>query len=112
MNRSIRSLVTSVAVAVCLWPAGVAAQSEDASSAGPTVSAEDLRGSFASAGYQVAPAQTWDWTAPPVTSFQIRDQATARVLMVLVYANSAAAQTARLQAQAQDPTVCVPPTHA
>jgi hypothetical protein len=93
-----------VAVAICLWPAVAVAQAQDASSSGPTLTVEQVRGSFSAAGFQVEQAHIWDWTSPPVTSFQIRDQAGARLLMVLVYPNLAAAHTALLEADAHDET--------
>jgi hypothetical protein len=102
MNHSLRSLVTGLAAAVCLWPAGVTAQTQDGASTSPALTIDNVRDSYASAGFQVARAQTWTWTAPPVTSLQIRDQSSGRVLMVLVYSNPAVAETARLQAQAKD----------
>jgi hypothetical protein len=102
MNHSLRSLVTGLAAAVCFWPAGVAARTPDVASAGPALTVDNVRDSYASAGFQVARAQTWTWAAPPVTSLQIRDQSSGRVLMVLVYSDPAVAETARLQAQAQD----------
>jgi hypothetical protein len=99
MNRSHQSLVASLAVAVCLWPVAVAAQDAPAS-ASPTVA--QVRGVFASAGYQVDSAISWDWTSPPVSTFRVHDPAQRRELMVLVYPNAAAAQTGLLQAQANE----------
>ncbi len=91
MNRSIRSLAASLAVAMCLWP--VAAAAQDAPQTGPTV--EQVRGVFAGAGFQVDSALSWDWTAPPVSTFRVHDSAQGRELMVLVYPNAMAAQAAR-----------------
>jgi len=102
MHRSARSLVTSLALAVCLWPIAASAQSQDIPK-GPALTVDDVRDAFAGAGYQVDQAHAWDWTSPPVTTFQVRGLADDRVLMVLVYPDAAAAQTVRQQAQALDP---------
>lgn len=103
VNPSPRSLVASLAAAVCLWPVSVSVtQAQGAAPSAPALTVEQVRNSFSHAGFQVQQSRTWDWTSPPVTSFQIQDQTGARVLMVLVYANSAAAQTAYVQAQARD----------
>jgi len=64
----------------------------------------DVRAIFTNAGYQVGQTYAWDWTSPPVNSFQVRDPNSDRVLMALVYADQAGADTARAQAAAQDHT--------
>jgi hypothetical protein len=65
---------------------------------------EQAREAFSSAGYTVDQAHSWDWASPPFSSFQVQDPARDRVLMVLVYPSITAAQTARVQAAAHDPT--------
>src|SRR5205085_12204945 len=67
MHRSSRSFVASLAIAACLWPAA-AAHAQEAPGAG--LSVDQARSAFSSAGYQVDTAYSWDWTSPPVTSFQ------------------------------------------
>ncbi len=42
------------------------------------------------------------WTLPPVTSMQVRDQSSDRVLLVLVYADAAAAQLEHDRAAVRD----------
>ncbi|HEX8969036.1 MAG TPA: hypothetical protein VF937_14215, partial [Chloroflexota bacterium] len=59
-------------------------------------------GAFTSAGYVADQPQSWDWTSPPVTSFQVHDTASGRVVMVLVYPDVAAAQTELRQAASHD----------
>ena len=83
----IRSLAAGLAAAMCLWPVAAAAQST-----GPTV--EQVRAVYASAGFQVDSALTWDWTSPPVSTFRVHDASQGRELMVLVYPDPAAAQLA------------------
>src|SRR5579859_37792 len=104
MNRSIRSLAAALAAVVCLWPVAAAAIDEAPSATtGPTV--EQVRGVFSSAGFQVDPALNWDWMAPPVSTFRVHDAARGRELLVLVYPDAPAAQTARVQAEAHEPAV-------
>jgi hypothetical protein len=101
MSRSTRLLVASLTIAVCLWPAA-AATAHDAPPSDATLTVDQVRGAFASAGFQVDVAHHWDWTSPPVSTFQIHDPANGRVLMALVYPSSGAAQTGRLQALARE----------
>jgi hypothetical protein len=81
----------------------VAAAAQEAQpSVAPGVSVEQVRGTFAAAGFQVDQAVNWDWTSPPVSTFQIHDAAHGRVVMVLVYPNVTAASTGRHQAEARE----------
>jgi hypothetical protein len=96
-HRSTRSLVGSLAVAACLWPTAASAQTQPASGSLPTV--ENVRGVYSSAGYRVGTLINWGWTTPSVSSFQVRDTSSGRVLMVLVYPDLAAARTAQSQAR-------------
>ena len=102
MNRSIRTLVAVLTAAVCLWPTSLTAAAQEAGPVGRTLTIAQVRGTYAEAGFLVDQSNTWDWTSPPVTSFQIRDRTSDRTLMVLVYADLAAAQSARVHAQTQD----------
>ena len=100
MNRSFRSVAAGLAAAVCLWPVSAGAQEAQPQPAtGLTV--EQAREAFAGAGYQVDEALTWSWTSPPVKTFQVRDLH-GRILMVLVYGSTTAAQAERLQAAARE----------
>jgi hypothetical protein len=102
MKHSLRSLAASLAAAVCLWPVAAGAQEVPPQPAtGLTV--EQAREVFAGAGYQVDEALTWNWTSPPVETFQVRDLH-GRILMVLVYGSTTAAQAERLQAAAREQT--------
>jgi hypothetical protein len=103
MHRATRSFLRGLVVAGCLWPLAGAALAQDLPSTGPTLTVDEARGAFASAGYQVGQTLTWDWTSPPVSSFHVHDLASGRVLMVLVYPTAAAAQTERRQALAHEP---------
>jgi hypothetical protein len=87
-------------VALALVPVRVHAQSVAPSSV--TFATDDVRAAFLSTGLEVDRAATWTWTRPTVTSFQVRDAARGRVVMVLVYPNPETAQLARQEAQARE----------
>jgi hypothetical protein len=59
----------------------------------------DRSNTEASRGIASNPPYTLDWTSPPVTSFQV-DDASGRILIVLVYPSAPAAVGRRLQAEA------------
>jgi hypothetical protein len=61
-----------------------------------------VRDAFVAAGYAVDQADSWNWTRPPVTSFQVHDAGRDRVLMVLVYSSTTAAEAARLEAETHE----------
>jgi hypothetical protein len=96
-HRSPRSLIGSLAIAACLWPTAASAQAPHASGELPTV--QNVRGAYSTAGYQVGTPINWSWTSPSVSSFQVHDTSSERVLMVLVYPDAAAAHTAQSQAR-------------
>jgi hypothetical protein len=103
MIRSTRSLVvTLTSVLVLLCPAGAAAQSTVAAD----LTLDQVRSQFQRNGYDVGQPLHFDWMSPPVTSFQVRDGRgrADRVLMVLLYPDSAAARSAHLQAQMREDT--------
>jgi hypothetical protein len=102
MSRSVRPIVAAVAAAACLWPVAAAAQ-EASPTDSPRPSVERIREAFAGAGFQVDQALTWDWTSPPVSTVRVDDPVRGRVLMVLVYPDTRAAQAAR----AHDPHLVV-----
>jgi hypothetical protein len=68
----------------------------------PDLTIEQVRGAFASSGYQTEDPITWHWTSPPVSTLHVRDLGGGRVLVVLVYLNADAALTARRQAQTSE----------
>jgi len=68
----------------------------------PPLSVAQVQAAYGAAGYNVDQAYAWDWTRPPVTSFQVHGQTDGRVLMVLVYASNTAAEGARLQAETHE----------
>ncbi len=117
MNRStLRSLVGGGA-ALIVVAASIAtfASASASTSAAPAqtgqqapvppvpMSIDAVRDSFVSGGFQVDQPHAWTWMNPPFTSLQIYDPASQRVLMLLIYPDTAAAQTARTQALVHDP---------
>jgi hypothetical protein len=68
-----------------------------------SLSVDDVRDSFVSNGFIVDQSHSWTWMEPSFTSFQIHDSTSDRVLLVLVYSDSTAAQTAHAQALAHEP---------
>ena len=82
----------SLVTAACLWavPAVTSAQQAPA-----VLSVDEIRSRFARSGYQVGDAHSWDWTVPPFTSFRVSDGPSGRVLAVVVYPSTDAADTAR-----------------
>jgi hypothetical protein len=102
MYRISRSVCSGLIVAASLTFSAVAAHAQEASPAPAVFSVDEVRGAFSTAGYQVEQAQTWNWTSPQVTSFQMHDSNTDRVVMVLVYPSMTAAQAALLEAAAHE----------
>src|SRR6266568_5686437 len=100
MHRSIRSIAASRAAAVCLWPVAAGAQQTQPLPA-TGLSVDQARQAFAGAGFQVDEALNWSWTSPPVNSFQVHDP-NGRILMVLVYGSTTAAEAERFQAEAHE----------
>jgi hypothetical protein len=94
----IRALVVAP-IAACFLFVARSAQAQVAP-ADALLSVDQAKGAFTAAGYRVDQALNWNWTSPPVTSFQVHDLASGRVLMVLVYPSATAAQAGRLQAEA------------
>ncbi len=103
MHRASRSFLRGLVVAGCLWTLAGTALAQDLPVRGPVLAVDQVRGAFSTAGYQVDQTLTWDWTSPPVSTFQVHDLASGRVLMVLVYPTAAAAQAERRQALAREP---------
>ena len=113
MNRStLRSLIGGGA-ALIVAAASTAALSASTSAAAVqtgsqasvpsvTMSVAEVRDSFVSGGFQVDQPHVWTWMNPPFTSLQIHDPASQRVLMLMIYPDSASARTARMQALAHD----------
>jgi hypothetical protein len=91
VQRLTRSLLAVVACAASLWPLAVAAQPVAPLDQTP----EHIRGRFVEAGFSADVPTTWSMSR--VTTFTVRDGA-ERVLMVLVYADAAAAQADRPRA--------------
>lgn len=103
MKSTMRLLVTSLAATALLSPAAtVQAQVEPLSNS--SLSVDQLRSSFTAAGFQTEPTQNWDWMSPPVSTFRVRDALTGRVVTALVYASPGAAEKARVQAEARQPS--------
>lgn len=100
----IRTLALAPIAACFLFVAG-SAQAQVAP-ADALITVDQVESAFTSAGYHLDQAVNWDWTSPPVTTFQVRDGlgSNDRVLMVFVYSGTSAARSARLLAQAHDET--------
>jgi hypothetical protein len=58
----------------------------------PALSADQARGIFIQAGYQIDQFKTWEWLTPPVTTFQVHDVARNQVLLVQAYPDVAQAE--------------------
>jgi hypothetical protein len=98
MFRRVRTFIASVTATVCVvLLAGEPAHAQVPTPAEKLVTVDGVRDSFTRAGYQVGGAENWDWTSPPVTTFQVEDVATGRLLLVLVYGSATAADAARLE---------------
>jgi hypothetical protein len=99
MNRfSSVSLASAFASAVvALSPFAANAQTAPT---GP-YTAEQLRAQYVAHGYQADAPVSW-WTPNNVTTFRVSDPANGRVVMVLVYPDSATADADRSAAQARD----------
>jgi hypothetical protein len=63
---------------------------------------DQVRDAFGGAGYTIDESHAWDWTWPPVTTFEVHGQNDGRVLMVLVYPSLTAAQDARKMAESHE----------
>jgi hypothetical protein len=74
-----------------LLPHAAAAQSLAPSDA----TLDELQTYFTTRGYQVEAPLTWDWLAPAVTTFRVRDPRGPRQLLVEVFADEASARIAR-----------------
>jgi hypothetical protein len=101
----ISTLLVAPIAACCLFVAGSA--HAQVAPADALLTVDQAKGAFTTAGYDVGQAVNWNWTSPPVTTFQVRDghrSTDDRTLMVLVYADSSAARSAQLQAQTRDET--------
>jgi hypothetical protein len=103
MHRASRSLLRGLVAVGCLWTLAGTALAQNLPVAGPVLAVDQVRGAFSNAGYQVDQTLTWDWTSPPVSTVQVHDVSRGRVLMVLVYPTTAAAQLERSQALAREP---------
>src|SRR5713101_5558287 len=90
INRTLRLTAAVLVAAICLWPVVTAAQ-DLAPLADSGLTIAQVRGAFASAGFQVGDPVTWEWTSPPVSSINVHDVANGRVVMVLVYPTTGAA---------------------
>jgi hypothetical protein len=101
MYRIIRSVCSGLVVAASLSFSASAAHAQ-AATASPVLSVDQVREAFSKAGYEVDQAQAWNWTSPPVSSLQVRDANTDRLIMVLVYQSTTAAQAALLEAETHE----------
>jgi hypothetical protein len=105
MQYARRSFCGILALAAGLVPLAATVHAQDIPATGPLLSVDQARAAFTSAGYQVGQAHVWDWTQPPVATFDIHDQVNDRVVMVLVYPSATAAQLGRVEAEAHEQTL-------
>src|SRR5579864_1284778 len=102
-SRAILIVAAASAVVIASALGGAAGAQVSPPSPPASMSVDDVRESFISSGFQVDRPHAWTWMNPPFTSLQVRDPASQRVLMLMIYPDSAAAKTARSQALAHEP---------
>jgi hypothetical protein len=100
MHRFSRAVACSLLATSALWPLAASAQTEPQSA--PLMTVNQARDAFGGAGYALDESHAWDWTWPPVTTFEVHGQHDGRVLMVLVYPSMAAATDARQMAESHE----------
>jgi hypothetical protein len=114
LRRALHSLLTVVAIMLGLFPTTLGAQQLAPSSLDLTP--EQIHLAFVQAGYVVEEPITLDWTSPRVATFRVYDARTNpctsgerwelggfdRVLMVLVYSDTATARAEQLNAHAHE----------
>jgi hypothetical protein len=100
MHRITRAVASSLLVACALWPVAATAQTQSLND--PLMTVDQVRDAFGGAGYRIDESHAWDWTWPPVTTFEVHGQNDGRVLMVLVYPSQTAAQDARQMAESHE----------
>ena len=103
LGNSTRALLASVGATALLVLTTGPVHAQLTTPAEPVLTVDQVHQAFTTAGYRVDHVAAWGWTSPPVTSLEVRDSAGERVLMVLVFASGAAAQSARRQARANEP---------
>jgi hypothetical protein len=82
MNRFLRALASGLIAGLCLAPRSLAAQE---------LTPDQLAAAFTRAGFEVEAPIEWTWMSPPHTTLRVHDRLDGRVLMVLVYRDSATA---------------------
>jgi hypothetical protein len=101
VNACVRSFVAIVLSAFCVSPVATRAQTQTDSSAGPLITAEQIRAAFTSAGYATDAIIDWAWETPlqraMLRTFEVHDRATQRVVMVLVFPSVEAASVIRTE---------------
>jgi hypothetical protein len=105
MHRFSRVVACSLLMASALWPVAGSAQTEPRNA--PPITVEQVRDAFGGAGYALDESRAWDWTWPPVTTFEVHGRSDGRVLMVLVYPSMTAATDARLMAERHEQSLNV-----
>jgi hypothetical protein len=92
MKRTLRALVGGLIAGVCLAPQSLAAQE---------LTPDQLAAAFTRAGFEVEAPIAWTWMSPPHTTLRVHDRLGGRVLMALVYRDSATAAAERVNARAR-----------
>jgi len=101
MYRFSRCVCSGLMIAASLSLSAGAAHAQEATASLP-LSVDQVREAFSTAGYQVHQAQNWNWTSPPVTSFEVHDSSNGHMVMVLVYPSATAAEAALLEAETHE----------
>ena len=99
MNRfSFSSLASAFAGAIAvLSPLAANAQAAPAADFTP----DQVQAQYVAQGFQVDAPVTW-WTSNHVTTFRVSDPSSSRVIMVMVYPDTATAEAERSAAQPRD----------
>jgi hypothetical protein len=111
MNACIRSLLVVLASTLCTWPLPAGAQTQADPSSGPFITAEQAHDAFTAAGYAADPIIDWAWRTPSqhtlLRTFEVRDSANQRLVMVLVFPSFEAVgfvrNTVAVHRQAEEP---------
>jgi hypothetical protein len=99
MNRFSNACLATAFAAATIALSPLAANAQEGPNADFTP--DHIRAQYVAHGYQAEAPVTW-WTPNHVTTFRVSDPGSDRVLMILVYPDSATADTERVTAEARD----------
>jgi hypothetical protein len=92
MNRRLRVLISGLVAGLCLAPQSLAAQE---------LTPDQVTAAFSRAGFDVEAPTRWTWISPPHTTLRVHDRAAGRVVLVLVYSDTATATAEQFKAHAR-----------